>query len=214
MGNRSYQLISAGQSANHGQICGHWLAGNSYFPCGRIFISCFSELLGINIDEQSFAWDPTFSLNLIWRAALHSHHGAGQAPLIYSASVKAEFEPLPAHSEASIFWHKFVSYFNNKSRQSSNSFLKSFSLVAVFRCQAKPIVFLGTAFLPFVNFLTSSLSFKEETIQFVEWLMKHSSFSSFLDEKSFCKMIFFPQGRTQTSDRNKLNSLKWSVIKL
>ena len=35
---------------NHGQIGQHWLAGNSYFPCGRIFISSFSELLGINIE--------------------------------------------------------------------------------------------------------------------------------------------------------------------
>ena len=28
----------------------HWLAGNSYFPFGRIFISSFSEPLGINIE--------------------------------------------------------------------------------------------------------------------------------------------------------------------
>ena len=48
MGNGSYQLISAGQSANHGQLGQHWLAGNFYFPCGRIFIFCFSEPLGIN----------------------------------------------------------------------------------------------------------------------------------------------------------------------
>ena len=50
MGNRSYQLTSAGRSA-HGWLIGrHWLAGNSYFPCGRIFIFCFSEPLGINIE--------------------------------------------------------------------------------------------------------------------------------------------------------------------
>ena len=35
----------------HGwQISRHWLAGNSYFPCSRIFISSFSEPLGINIE--------------------------------------------------------------------------------------------------------------------------------------------------------------------
>ena len=39
------------RSANHGQIGQHWLACNSYFPCGRIFISSFSELLGINIED-------------------------------------------------------------------------------------------------------------------------------------------------------------------
>jgi len=50
MGNKSYQLTSAGRSANHGQIGRHWLAGNSYFPCGRIFVFCFSEPLGINIE--------------------------------------------------------------------------------------------------------------------------------------------------------------------
>ena len=37
----------AGRSANHGQIGQHWLSGNSYFPCGKIFISSFSEPLGI-----------------------------------------------------------------------------------------------------------------------------------------------------------------------
>ena len=50
MGSRSYQLTSAGRSAIHGQIGRHWLAGNSYFPCGRILISSFSEPLGINIE--------------------------------------------------------------------------------------------------------------------------------------------------------------------
>ena len=50
MENRSYQLTSSGQAADGGQIGWHWLAGNSYFPCGRIFISSFSELLGINIE--------------------------------------------------------------------------------------------------------------------------------------------------------------------
>ena len=50
MGKRSYQLTSASQSAHGWQIGRHWLAGNSYFPCGRIFISSFSEPLGINIE--------------------------------------------------------------------------------------------------------------------------------------------------------------------
>ena len=47
-GFKSYQLISAGQSANYGQLGRHWLAGNFYFPCGRIFNFCFSEPMGIN----------------------------------------------------------------------------------------------------------------------------------------------------------------------
>ena len=50
MGNWSYQLTSAGRSAHGWLIDQHWLAGNSYFPCGRIFISCFSEPLGIKIE--------------------------------------------------------------------------------------------------------------------------------------------------------------------
>ena len=37
-------------SANHGQIDRHWLAGKSYFPCDRIFISSFSETLGMNFE--------------------------------------------------------------------------------------------------------------------------------------------------------------------
>ena len=45
-GNRSYQLTSAGQSAHGWQIGRHWLAGKSFFPCGRIF----SEPLGITIE--------------------------------------------------------------------------------------------------------------------------------------------------------------------
>ena len=50
MGNRSYQLTRAGRSA-HGWLIGrHWFAGNSYFPCGRIFIFYFSEPLDINIE--------------------------------------------------------------------------------------------------------------------------------------------------------------------
>ena len=53
MGNKSYQLTSAGRSANHGPIGRHWLAGNSYFPCGRIFIFCFSEPLGINSEVSN-----------------------------------------------------------------------------------------------------------------------------------------------------------------
>ena len=50
MGNRSYQLTSAGRVAHGWQISRHWLAGNSYFSCGTIFISYFSEALGINIE--------------------------------------------------------------------------------------------------------------------------------------------------------------------
>ena len=34
------------------QISRHWLAGNSLFPLGRIFISSFFELLGMNIEGQ------------------------------------------------------------------------------------------------------------------------------------------------------------------
>ena len=43
-------LTSASRSAHGWQIGWHWLAGNSYFPSGRIFISSFSEPLGINIE--------------------------------------------------------------------------------------------------------------------------------------------------------------------
>ena len=50
-GNKSNQLTSAGQSANHGQSGRHQLAGNSYFPRQRIFIFCFSEPLDINIES-------------------------------------------------------------------------------------------------------------------------------------------------------------------
>ena len=50
MENGSYQLTNASRPANHGQIGWHCLAGNFYFPCERIFIFCFSELLGINIE--------------------------------------------------------------------------------------------------------------------------------------------------------------------
>ena len=39
------------QPANHGQIGRHWLAGNSYFPCQMVFIFCFSEPMGINIER-------------------------------------------------------------------------------------------------------------------------------------------------------------------
>ena len=49
-GNRSYQLTHAGWPANQGQIGRHLLADNSYFLRGRVFISCFSEPLGINIE--------------------------------------------------------------------------------------------------------------------------------------------------------------------
>ena len=49
-GNRSWHLTCAGRSAKHGQIGRHWLVGNSYFPHRRIFIFCFSESLGINIE--------------------------------------------------------------------------------------------------------------------------------------------------------------------
>ena len=51
MGNRSYQLTSAGRSANHGQIGRHWLAANFNLLRRRILIFCFSEPLGINIEE-------------------------------------------------------------------------------------------------------------------------------------------------------------------
>ena len=50
MENKSYQLTSAGQSAFGWQVGCYGLAGNSYFPCGRIFISIFPEQLGINIE--------------------------------------------------------------------------------------------------------------------------------------------------------------------
>ena len=50
MGNGSYQLNSAGQSANHGQIGRHCLAGNFYFLRQRIFIFCLSEPLVFNIE--------------------------------------------------------------------------------------------------------------------------------------------------------------------
>ena len=50
MGNRSYKLTNAGHSAHGWQIGRHRLAGNSFFPCGRIFIFIFSEPLGINIE--------------------------------------------------------------------------------------------------------------------------------------------------------------------
>ena len=49
-GNRSYQLTSAGQSGHGWRTGWHWLAGNSFLPRGRIFISSFSELLCINIE--------------------------------------------------------------------------------------------------------------------------------------------------------------------
>ena len=45
------------KNENHGwQISWHWLADNSHFPCGTIFIFCFSEHLGINIEglHQTF----------------------------------------------------------------------------------------------------------------------------------------------------------------
>ena len=51
MGKRSYQLTGTSQFTNHGQIGWHWLADKSYLPCGKIFISSFSELLGINIES-------------------------------------------------------------------------------------------------------------------------------------------------------------------
>ena len=40
--------VNLSQLAHGWQIGWHWLAGNSHFPCGRIFIFCFSEPLGIN----------------------------------------------------------------------------------------------------------------------------------------------------------------------
>ena len=50
MGNRSYQLTSASQSAHGWQVGQQGLAGNSYFPHGKIFITYFSEPLDINIE--------------------------------------------------------------------------------------------------------------------------------------------------------------------
>ena len=50
MGNGSYQLTCAGRSAHGWQIGRHRLASNSYFPRWRIFLFCFSEPLGINIE--------------------------------------------------------------------------------------------------------------------------------------------------------------------
>ena len=70
-GQKSYLLTRAGRSANHGQVGWPWLAGNSYFPCGRIFISySFSEPLVMNIEGLNSLWlgDPTFYFDLIWRA--------------------------------------------------------------------------------------------------------------------------------------------------
>ena len=50
VGNRSYQLTSAGRTALGWQISWNELAGNSYFLHGRIFISYFSDSLGIDIE--------------------------------------------------------------------------------------------------------------------------------------------------------------------
>ena len=57
-GNRSCQVISAGRSAPGRQVGRYGLASNSYFLCRRIFISCFSEPLGINIEIMNglFLW--------------------------------------------------------------------------------------------------------------------------------------------------------------
>ena len=53
MGNKSYQLTSAGRSANPGQTGRHWLAGNSYFPRWKIFIFSFLEpLVGLHIGYE------------------------------------------------------------------------------------------------------------------------------------------------------------------
>ena len=48
----SCQLTRAGRSANHRQIGQHctWLASNSDFLYQRIFIFCFTEPLGINVE--------------------------------------------------------------------------------------------------------------------------------------------------------------------
>ena len=45
-----WEIGVTSQSAHGWQIGWHWLAGNSYFPCGWIFISSFSEPIGINIE--------------------------------------------------------------------------------------------------------------------------------------------------------------------
>ena len=50
MGHNSYQLTSASQAVYGWQMGRHWLAGTFYFPRQSIFISSFSELLGINIE--------------------------------------------------------------------------------------------------------------------------------------------------------------------
>ena len=45
-------LMPMGSEKHGWQISWHWLAGNFYFPRGRIFIFCFSEPLGINMRVQ------------------------------------------------------------------------------------------------------------------------------------------------------------------
>ena len=50
VGCRSYQLTSTSQSAHGWQISWDWIAGNSYFLLQMIFIFCFSQPLGINIE--------------------------------------------------------------------------------------------------------------------------------------------------------------------
>ena len=45
-------MTSAVQSAHGWQIGQHWLAGNFYFLRRRIFIFCFSEPFGINIERH------------------------------------------------------------------------------------------------------------------------------------------------------------------
>ena len=46
----SYQLTNASRSTLGWQVGGHELASNSYVLRGKIFISCFSEPLDINIE--------------------------------------------------------------------------------------------------------------------------------------------------------------------
>ena len=72
-GNRSYQLTTASRFALGWLVCWHGLAGNSYFPRGRIFISCFSEPLDINIEILNGLLVTTFCLNLFWRGVRCPH---------------------------------------------------------------------------------------------------------------------------------------------
>ena len=62
MGNGSYQQTRAGRSTHGWQIGWHWLAGNFFFLCRMVFISSFSEPLGINIEglNSLLHWNQLF----------------------------------------------------------------------------------------------------------------------------------------------------------